>query len=258
MDDAAVDVRPIPPRRYEIVMLDVGGTLVGPSVSFGAVYAEAAATLGVDLDPKRLERSIRQVWAEMDRAVPRGANRYAHFPGGEDEYWLRFAGATLERSSPGPLPPGFAASALERIREAFLDPSSWTVFPEVRDALSRLRVDGARLAVVSNWDSRLPDVLERLDLARCFDEVGVSCFEGVEKPDPRIFSRVLARMGGTPSAALHVGDIAEIDVLGANAAGVTGLLVDRRQPALRAPGALPDLGPLPAIARGEIGWPQPA
>jgi len=245
----------IPGRRYEIVLLDVGGTLVGPSVSFGAVYAEAAAALGVELDRGRAERSIREVSREMDRAIPRGANRYAHFPGGEEEYWLRFASESLARASTSPLPPGFAARALARIRDAFLDPSAWSVFPDVRPALARLRQDGARLAVVSNWDSRLPLVLERLDLASCFEEVGVSCLIGVEKPDPRIFARVLERLGGTPAQALHVGDLAEIDLAGAQAAGVAGLLVDRSGGSVLDTGALIDLALLPAIARGELGWP---
>jgi len=248
----------IPPRPYEIVLLDVGGTLVRPSVSFGAVYAEAVAALGLDLDPARAERSIREVSREMDMAIPSGANRYAHFAGGEEEYWLRFARESLERASTTPLPPGFAVRALERIREAFLDPAAWTVFPDVRPAIARMREDGARLAVVSNWDSRLPQVLERLDLASCFEDIGVSCFEGVEKPDPRIFARVLERLGSAPSKALHVGDVPDLDLAGARAAGVTGLLVDRREPPDRDSAALPDLGPLPGIARGEIGWPASA
>ena len=245
------------PRHYEIVLLDVGGTLVGPSTSFGAVYAEAAAALGLELDAERAERCIREVSREMDRLVPRGANRYAYFPGGEEEYWLRFARESLQRASAAPLPPGFADRALARIRDAFLDRAAWRVFPDVPPALARLREDGVRLAVVSNWDSRLPQVLELLDLASCFEELGVSCLMGVEKPDPRIFARVLERLGGTPEQAVHVGDVPEIDLAGARAAGVTGLLVDRREGPGRDPRALADLGSLPAIARGELGWPAP-
>ena len=240
------------PLRYPIVLLDVGGTLVGPSASFGAVYAEAAAALGVELDPERTERSIREVSREMDRLVPPGANRYAYFPGGEEGYWLRFARESLARASAAALPPDFAGRALARIRDAFLDPAAWRVYPDVRPALARLRQDGVRLAVVSNWDSRLPLVLERLDLVSAFEELGVSCLLGVEKPDPRIFAHVLERLGAAPAEALHVGDVPEIDLAGARAAGVAGLLVDRRAARGREPGTLPDLGPLPAIARGEL------
>ena len=248
----------IHPRRYEIVLLDVGGTLVGPSASFGAVYAEAASALGVEVDPQRVEWSIRQVSREMDRRVPRGANRYAHFPGGEEEYWRRFAQDSFERASTAPIPPDFGARALPRIRDAFLDPAAWKVFPDVRPALARMRQDGIRLAVVSNWDSRLPQVLECLGLASCFEELGVSCLLGIEKPDPRIFAHVLERLRGTPAQALHVGDVPEVDLAGAQAAGVAGLLVDRSDGPARNASALADLAPLPAIARGELGWPASA
>ena len=242
--------------RYDIVLLDVGGTLIGPAVSFGAVYAEAAAPFGLVLDPASVERRIWEVWSEMDRSVPVGANRYAHFPGGEEEYWSRFARQTLERASGRPLPEALAQRSFARIREAFLDPAAWTVFADVRPALERLRADGARLGVVSNWDSRLPRLLSALDLARYFEDLGVSCFEGVEKPHPRIFLRVLERMRAAPASALHVGDVPEIDLAGAQAAGVAGLLVDRRGRLDAAARALPDLAPLPAIARGELDWPE--
>jgi putative hydrolase of the HAD superfamily len=237
--------------RYGTVLLDVGGTLIGPSRSFGAVYAEAAAALGLEIDADLVEARIWEVWNEMDRAVPTGANRYAHFPGGEEEYWLRFARQTLERASERRLEDPFAARAVERIRDAFLDPAAFRVYEDVRPTLERLREQGARLAVVSNWDSRLPQVLAALDLARYFDVVGVSCFEGVEKPHPRIFRSVLERLGARPSSALHVGDVPEIDLTGARAAGIAGLLVDRRgrfDPASR---ALRDLSTLPDFARGE-------
>jgi len=238
---------------YRVVLLDVGGTLVGPRVSFGTVYAEAAAALGLELDPGGVDRHIRDVWDEMNRQVPPGTNRYAHYPDGEEEYWLRFSRQTLERATSSALSDELARLALARIREAFADPGSWTVFADVRPTLERLVTQGTRLAVVSNWDSRLPWVLRMLDLARFFDDVGVSCFEGVEKPNPDIFFRVLARLGERPGDALHVGDVPEIDLAGARAAGIDGLLIDRHGRHDGRAHVLRDLTPLPAIARGEPG-----
>jgi putative hydrolase of the HAD superfamily len=49
---------------------------------------------------------------------------------------------------------------------------------------------------------------------------------GVEKPDPRIFHLACERGGVTCDEAVHVGDVYEIDVLGARAAGVHPLLID--------------------------------
>ena len=236
---------------YRFVLFDVGGTLVGPRGSFGAVYARALADLGLALDPARAEQSLQQAMREMEQAIPRGADRYRHFPGGEQEFWLRFARRTLELASGAPVDSGWALCALDRIRDVFREPGAWTVFPDVRPALDALKQDGARMAVVSNWDSQLPRVLEMLGLAPYFAEIGVSHLEGVEKPDPEIFRRVLARLGAQPAEALHVGDVPGLDIAGARAAGVAAVLVDRRGVPGLDDQAIPSLSELPSIVRGS-------
>jgi len=90
----------------------------------------------------------------------------------------------------------------------------------------RFRALGLPLVVVSNSNGTLRAKLERLGLADAFDHVLDSHEEGVEKPDPRIFHAALARAGARPEHALHVGDLYEIDVVGARAAGVHAILLD--------------------------------
>ena len=87
-------------------------------------------------------------------------------------------------------------------------------------ALARLRAGGARLAVVSNWDVSLHDVLERTGLRGLVDAVVISAELGAAKPDPAIFRAALERLGATAAEAMHVGDSMEADVAGARAAGL--------------------------------------
>jgi putative hydrolase of the HAD superfamily len=115
--------------------------------------------------------------------------------------------------------------------------------------LAALRRAGARLAVVSNWDSSLPALLDRLHLTSWFDAIVVSHLEGMEKPRPELFLRAVARLNGTPGEALHVGDVPELDEAGARAAGIASVIVDRRARLGAERTALPDLSSLPAIAR---------
>ena len=235
--------------RFPIVTFDAGDTLLGPRESFGAVYARVLATLGVELNALDVERGLRACWAATNAAIEPGLDRYARTSGGEDAYWLRFVEGTLARTPGVPNHPEWAARAVGPLREAFRDPSSWRVFDDVVPALRELREAGARLAVVSNWDSTLPGLLDRLGLTPWFDTIVVSHLEGVEKPNPELFLRAVARLSGAPGEALHVGDVPELDEAGARAAGIASLTVDRRGRWAGSRDVVTDLSSVPAFAR---------
>jgi putative hydrolase of the HAD superfamily len=116
---------------------------------------------------------------------------------------------------------------LEDVLDALLGAIRFRPYPEVPDVLARLREGGARLAVVSNWDVSLHDVLERTALRPLVDAVAISAELGVAKPDPAIFRAALERLGAPADGALHVGDSLEHDVAGARAAGIDAVLVTR-------------------------------
>lgn len=97
-----------------------------------------------------------------------------------------------------------------------------------------------KTAVVSNFDSRLIDLLPGLGLSDYFDYLGISSRDGAAKPDPLIFHLALERLGIVAEQAVHIGDSLREDVEGALAAGVFPLLLDRS-------GAIPDNGQLTVI-----------
>jgi putative hydrolase of the HAD superfamily len=208
-------------------------------------------TLSVDLPAADLDRGLRTGWAEFNRHHEPGKDRYSTYPGGEAEYWLHFIERTLHHTPGGPFDPDLPRKALEPLRDAFRDPHAWLVFPDVVPALDELRSMGVRMGVVSNWDSRLPGLLEDLGLARYFGAVVVSGLEGVEKPEPQVFLRAVDRLGGTPATTLHVGDVPELDEAGARAAGLASILIDRRGE-LNRPGTIRELTDIADRARREI------
>ena len=81
------------------------------------------------------------------------------------------------------------------------------------------------MAVVSNADGRVRGLLEAAGLAPHLEFVVDSAEVGVEKPDPRIFHAATEKLGLTPAACAYVGDIYEIDVVGAERAGLTPVLI---------------------------------
>jgi putative hydrolase of the HAD superfamily len=83
------------------------------------------------------------------------------------------------------------------------------------------------LGILSNWDWHLPELCEQLELASYFDFIVVSARVGCSKPNPCIFREMLRQAGTTPERTLHVGDSLSADVRGAQAVGITGVLIDR-------------------------------
>ena len=99
------------------------------------------------------------------------------------------------------------------------------LLPDVKPLLAGLAQAEVPAAVVSNWDCTLRRTLTGLGLE--LDAI-VTCGEtGVRKPDPRAFLEALGRLGVTPARALHVGDSADTDAAGAEAAGIDVRIVDR-------------------------------
>lgn len=200
----------------------MGDTLVHVHPSVGEVYARLARAHGAEVEAQALQARFEGAWEEMTARVPPGANRYRVFPGGEVAWWREvvrrtFAGAEFDAE------PHFG-----EFFEAFSGGVAWRAFPEVVPTLEALRARGTRLGVISNWDSRLPVLLEALGLRRYFALVLYSSAEDVEKPSPEIFQRATQRCGVEPARALHVGDRLEEDYRGAQRAGLRALLVDRR------------------------------
>lgn len=63
-----------------------------------------------------------------------------------------------------------------------------------------------KIAVVSNFDTRLRPVLKVLGVDDLFNAVVVSAEVGAEKPNPIIFEAACKQLQLLPEEVLHVGD----------------------------------------------------
>lgn len=196
------------------MLFDVGQTLLRVQTTVGAVYADTAARHGIEADPEALERSFRVAWK---RGLERGRKReHRCCDDSLREDWLEIVRDTFgHRVSPERLPALF-----EDLYTQFSTADAWSVTPGAREMLTRLRSLGLRLGVLSNWDSRLPGMLDELELRGCFDFLVISYQVGHEKPHRAIFKEGLRRAGTNPAETLHVGDSWEADILPARSLGI--------------------------------------
>lgn len=205
------------------VTLDAAGTLFAPREPVGTTYARVAREAGLSLAADDAERGFRRAMA----AAPPLA-----FPGGEpaasdrlERDWWRAVVRTAFGQAAGAS--AFPA-CFDALYEYYACAEAWTVFDDVIPALRALHTAGLRVGVVSNFDGRLPILLDALGLMPAIDAVVWSTAAGAAKPQAAIFARAAAELGVDLAELCHVGDDLDTDVLGARAAGAHGLHLDRR------------------------------
>jgi putative hydrolase of the HAD superfamily len=203
------------------VFFDAGATLLYPDPPVEEVYARIFADDGVRFTPAQLRDALTATWIEVQREKP--GDRYGGVRG-EAAFWRDFLGRVRRLLDGGPL----SDDAFARLAGHFRDPGVWAVYADVTPALEELTARGLLLAVVSNWDSYLPKLLERRRLSAYFRTISVSAIEETGKPGAEIFRRTCERLGVGASEALHVGDSLRDDYEGARAAGLHAVLLDRR------------------------------
>jgi FMN phosphatase YigB (HAD superfamily) len=119
-------------------------------------------------------------------------------------------------------------------------------------AVSRLRTEGIRLAVVSNSDGSVRESLSRAGFHDLFEFVVDSHEVGLAKPDPAIFVHALDRLGVDPSGAWYVGDSIYHDVGGGLGARMAAsVLVDPFDLAAEHSPRIASVAQLPGLLRSD-------
>ncbi len=113
-------------------------------------------------------------------------------------------------------------------REIFETPShTFRLFDDAKPILERLRSQGIKLAILSNWDTSLHGCVAAHGLTPYFDAVFASLEEGYEKPDPCFFNHALHHFNCTIEECFHVGDDLIDDLQGAQDMGIQAALLNR-------------------------------
>ena len=211
-------------KRYDVVFLDMGYTLVWFYPSAGELIARAWNDAGLSATPEQVQKAFMAIWSEEDKAAitsgfppTKEYDEQAEYQrnlkvmrllGGEDEALVHAYGA--------------------RANELFLRPGAIRLYDDALPALAQLKSDGYRLGIVSNWSWNLIDRCKHVGIDGYFDVIMASAYAGNSKPHPEIFRQTLERVGVSAEIAVHVGDFYHADVVGARSAGATGILLDRK------------------------------
>lgn len=212
------------------ILLDAVGTLIHPVEPVGETYARIARSYGIEQDATALDQQFAAVFPSLPKVAYR-AHAPTQWEFAEKEWWRALV-RTVFNEKFADFDPFF-----EEVWQYYDTPQAWSVYPEVSEVLEQWKKQEVQLAVVSNFDKRLIHVLEGLKLDHFFNVIIHSSLAGAAKPDAKIFTTCLNRLGMKAHEVLHVGDSWQDDVVGALSAGLSVAWVKRE-------GARPDQLPL--------------
>jgi putative hydrolase of the HAD superfamily len=204
------------------VFFDAAGTLIKTARGVGRSYAALAQEYGVEVSPDEIARRFRACFASAPPLAFPGAS-LTEIALLERAWWEDLVRRVFEPWRPFPKFKAYFADLFFYFGRA----DSWSLYPDALPAIRALKERGMILQVVSNFDSRLVGILDGLELTCWFDAVTISSRAGYAKPSAEIFEAALKALRLRPEEALHVGDSFEKDVIGAQAAGVAAVWLDR-------------------------------
>jgi HAD superfamily hydrolase (TIGR01509 family) len=189
-----------------IVTFDAGQTLVELDLDF---LARRVALRGVVVEPAALRVAEPAAWQRYDALVDAGELDHPALWRDLMAHLLAAAGATGDIA-------GAAVWLYDQqpVMNLFRKPVAGMAL------LAReLSTQGVRVAVLSNSEGGLAELLAEVGIADAFELVVDSTRVGMAKPDPRIFRYVVDELGAADADCVHVGDSWAADVLGALGAG---------------------------------------
>ena len=196
-------------RRIETVIFDLFGTLVdSPTIqSHREILTRVAGVLSVPPD-----RFIEEWNASYtDRATGR-------LPSTRD--------AILHLSDLlGGEPDDDAVRETCRLRTEYTR-KVLTPRPDAVPTIERLRGMGMAIGLISDCSAEVPPIWEESPFSPLFDATIFSCSAGVRKPDPGIYGVACHVLGVNPGDVLYVGDGSSQELNGAEAVGMTPVLID--------------------------------
>ncbi len=202
--------------RIRLLTVDAAGTLIRPWPSVGAVYAKTARRHDLSVEDEVIDRRFYEALGQTQKDLKISL-------GDEKNFWREVVRRTFhpygEKERLDPI--------FEELWELFAHGDHWKLAERAHITLKTLHARGYEIALLSNNDSRLRQVVRELGITDLFSQIFISAEIGHEKPSPEIFRFVERKMQRMPHEILHLGDSFARDFQGALRAGWSALLFGR-------------------------------
>ena len=164
------------------ISLDAAGTIIQVKEPVAQTYSKIANRHGIPIDAATIGKAFRTVFPRMS-PLAFGATQGTDLQRQEREWWRTVVRNCLGRFGQHQGFKGF----FDEVYQHYAEVDAWFVYEDVGALLARLEAHAIPVIVVSNFDSRLHNILRGFSLYDAFREVLCSSMAGSAKPDPRIF-----------------------------------------------------------------------
>ncbi len=210
-------------RRPRAICFDMGYTLLRHTPNGPELYRRILAAQGHEFALELVAQAHRPAHELYIRATREGRDFEASMDLAR-EFWTEYNLLVLRGL-------GVEGERLAELGEAVFTSAwsadAWEAFPDALPALEELRRMGIPMAIVSNFVDTLPSLCRQHGLTEYFDVIVASVDAGAMKPDGRIWDIALRRLGVPARDTWHIGDNYWADVMGARAAGLQAVFLDR-------------------------------
>lgn len=223
----------------KVIFFDAMGTLFDLKTSVGEIYQQYASQSGVQVEAEAIQQAFINSFKSVS-PLAFSPQELTLIKEQEFNWWKQVVAITFKQLGVFENFVNFD-SFFEEIYYFFGTKEPWYLFPDTVDSLRRWRDRDLELGIISNFDSRLLELLNLLDLDQFFTSITISSQAGFAKPDPNIFQIALSKHNLTAEQAWHIGDSPIEDYAGAKKAGLKAFCLNRSAFSLNIENQLPNL-----------------
>ncbi|MEM6910087.1 MAG: HAD-IA family hydrolase [Verrucomicrobiota bacterium] len=208
------------------LFFDAVGTLFALREPVGQTYARLGAEHGWLAEPDHLEAAFRANFQVLGRPA---YSFYREADQAEVAWWRELVQATFLSATARAS--GDIEACFQALFQHYARAEAWQLYPETEEVLEAVS-SRYRCFIASNFDKRLPPLLEELGIAHHFQDCLHSSRLGASKPSPAFFEGALLAASARAQDTLHVGDDPKLDQEAATTAGIASVHLMRPQTSL--------------------------
>lgn len=211
--------------RFKLITFDITDTLLKYKTNPSIEYSKVASEYGYEINESKIISSFKTSFGIMSQKYPNFGSKTATMDW--SEWWSKLVYDVFKQSHPE-MDKNHIIEIVDILIKKYQTADCWMRFNENdHELIKNIKLLNKTVGVISNFDERIEIILKNMNFIN-FDFILSSYAVGFMKPEKPIFDAALKRCDQIikPNEALHIGNIAKLDYVGARNAGWYCILIN--------------------------------